>query len=140
MAAVKSDQIDADTGTVVSSAYEVSALRRAENEGIHSVSRDSGSTGPDVFDRVAAYLRKEYACLKKDPDLTLEELLATLVAATDGDRRLRKQFAPLKRLMAWDIKDGVDYPIPGLCPAIARPMRAWRQRYNGLGHFLSRPS
>lgn len=133
----RSDRIDA--GTTVSAVNDDIAVQTAENEGMPVIGLQ-GKASPNVFDRISAYLRKEYASLKKGQDLTLEELFSNLVAKTDGDRLLRKQSAPLRFLLASDIKDARDFPIPGISSTLARPMRVWRQRYNGLGRFLPRPS
>lgn len=132
----RSDRIDA--GTTVSIVNDDIAAQTAENEGMPVIGLQ-GKASPNVFDRISAYLRKKYASLKKGQDLTLEELFAKLGAATEDDRLLRKQSASLRFLIASDIKDA-DFPIPGISDSIARPMRAWRQRYNGLGRFLPRPS
>ncbi len=140
MTRLKSNRIEAHAETAASTAYGDKAMRHAESEGMPVVVGLPESTGSGVFGKMATYLRKEYASLKRGSDLTLEELLASLVAVTEGDRRLRKQSASLKFLIASDIKDSIDYPVPGVSGAIARPMRAWRQRYNGLGRFMPRPS
>lgn len=111
----------------------------AKNEGM-LVQGFQEKARPSVFEVISAYLRREYASLKQGEDLTLEQLLARLGRATEGDRLLRKQSASLMFLIASDIKNARDFPIQGISGPIARPLRAWRQRYNGLDRFLPRPS
>ncbi len=92
-----------------------------------------------VFDRITSYVKKEYASIKIGQDITLEQLFANLSAATDNDRLLRKQSASLKFLIASDIKDAKKFPTQGIPSTNAKPMSAWRERYNGLDRFLPRP-
>lgn len=137
MTSLRSDRTDTDAAASI--VNDAAAVQSAENEGM-PITGLQGNASPNLFDRMSAYLSRQYASLKKGQDLTLEELLANLGTATDGDRRLRKQSASLMFLIASDIKEARNFPVPGVSGPVARPMRAWRQRYNGLDRFLPRPS
>lgn len=95
---------------------------------------------PGVFARINAYLIREYRLLKRGDDLTRPQLLAKLQASTLDDRQLRKESSQLMVLITADIKRDRDFPVPGVPADAYRPMRAWRQRYNGLQRFLPKPS
>ncbi len=114
------------------------AAQNAESEGI-PVIPPSRNADIGVFDRITSYLKKEYASIKIGQDITLEQLLANLSAATDSDRLLRKQSASLKFLIASDIKNAKKFPHQDTSSPSAKPMSAWRERYNGLDRFLPRP-
>lgn len=118
------------------------ALQSAENEGmrISGTAADGIGSRDTLFARMATYLRGQYDAFGRGQDLTLEQLLASLEKATDGNRLLRKQSAPLMFLIATDIKLAERFPRPGVPDPDARPLRAWRERYNGLDRFLPRPS
>jgi|GEM_PF-892328 len=128
-----------DTGTAAPTIDVDIAVQDAESEGT-SVIALHGKASPNVFDRMSAYMRKAHAPLGKGQHLTREQLLSSLETATDGDRLLHRQSASLRLLIAADIKDASGFPVAGVPGTTARPMRAWRQRYNGLGRFLPRPT
>ncbi|MDI9238645.1 heme-binding protein [Lysobacter sp. LF1] len=105
------------------------ALQRAENEGMPP-NLMFEKTSARLFPRVSRYVRSRSTT---SPELsrTLEELLCDLKAATQGDAQLRRRSASLIALMASDIRDAKHFSIESSLGA--RPMRAWRQRYNGIG-------
>lgn len=127
------------TNVAMSASEEDRAVQSAENEGMALIP-SFGHPNLTVLDRISAYLKKEYASIRTGQDLTLEQLLAKLKAAGDDDRLLRKQSASLQFLIASDIKAARGSLTQGASNTIAKPMSAWRQRYNGLDRFLPRPS
>lgn len=133
------DQNGISTGVAMSASEEDRAVQSAENEAMALIP-SFGHANLTVLDRISAYLKKKYASIKTGQDLTLVQLLAKLRAAGDNDRLLRKQSASLQFLIASDIKAAQGSPTQGASNTIARPMSAWRERYNGLDRFLPRPS
>lgn len=103
------------------------AVQRAENEGLRPIFDEAGSS---LFSRVSSYLRSRFAPSIRKRDRTLEELLADLKAAEQGDAQLRRRSAALMALMASDIQSAKHFSIES--SLTARSMRAWRQRYNGI--------
>ncbi|TDK18849.1 hypothetical protein E2F46_17170 [Luteimonas aestuarii] len=98
-----------------------------------------GTIGND-FDRITAYLGREYASMKRGNDITLAQLLGKLHVATRDNRSLRNDAAPLMALIAADIRAAKDFPVPGVPINPHRSMRTWRQRYNGLEIYLTKPA
>ncbi|MDH5835239.1 hypothetical protein [Luteimonas kalidii] len=68
-------------------------------------------------------------------DITLEQLLDRL-RTTARDPGSHRAAAPLMALIASDIRAGLHAWPTGLPRNPARSLRAWRQRYNGLGRDL----
>lgn len=113
------------------------ALQRAENEGLPvpvpgAVRRDAGT----VYHRMTAYLTRTCAGFTRRKTLTRTELLAALADATDRNRRLRTQAAPLMALIASDIRMAATLRGGDVEAAVTRSLRVWRQRYNGLDACL----
>lgn len=136
---MKTSERSIATNMIIPAHQQDPAVQSAENEGMPAIPL-SNNADVGVFDKITSYLRKEYASIKTGQDITLEQLLANLTAATDNDRLLRKQSASLKFLIASDIKDAKKFPAQGIPSATAKPMSAWRERYNGLDRFLPRPA
>lgn len=104
------------------------ALQRAENEGLPFLSdRDEAS---HLFARVSMRLRNGLAPAARGNLLTLEELLAAVNTATQGDRQLRQRYATLVALLVSDIRNAKQFSIDSWLRA--KPLRDWRERYNGL--------
>jgi len=104
------------------------ALQRAENEGLPFLShRDEAS---HLFARVSMRLRKGLSPVADGNLLTLEELLAAVNKVTHSDTQLRQQCANLVALLAADIRNAKQFSLDSCLRA--RPLRDWRERYNGL--------
>jgi hypothetical protein len=104
------------------------ALQRAENEGLPVLSRCDEAS--HLFARVSNSLRSGVAPPVRGNLLTLEELLAAVIAATQTDTILRQQCATLIALLASDIKDAKQFSLDSCLRA--KPLHDWRERYNGL--------
>ncbi|WP_226470292.1 hypothetical protein [Luteimonas panaciterrae] len=135
---MKTSERDTATSTTTPAHQQDRAAQSAESEAMPAIS-PLKNADIGVFDRITSYVKKEYASIKIGQDITLEQLFANLSAATDNDRLLRKQSASLKFLIASDIKDAKKFPTQGIPSTNAKPMSAWRERYNGLDRFLPRP-
>lgn len=115
----------------------VSALHDTENEGWPQ----TGGTVPvksTFFGRIASFFRDEYGSSASSSDITLEQLYRDLMSAAAKDRLARNKFQKMMFVIASDIRDAKTFPLAGLPADVARPMSAWRERYNGLDHYLGR--
>lgn len=119
------DRVDS---TPASTCDDDIAEQRAETEGMPPILMHEKRRA-SLFLRVSSYFRSRFI---PRPELswTLEELLSDIKVATQGDAQLRRRSAPLMALMALDIRKAKHFSIES--SLVARPMRAWRQRYNGL--------
>lgn len=72
-------------------------------------------------------------------DITLEQLLDRLRSSA-RDPGSHRAAAPLMALIASDIRAGLQARPTGLPRNPARSLRAWRERYNGLGRDLQDPA
>lgn len=104
------------------------ALQRAHKERTPILALHKAAS--HLFDRVSRHLREGFSPVIKERELTLEQLLVSLNAVTYDDARLRTHSVSLMLLMASDISDAKQFSIESMLRA--RPMRAWRERYNGL--------
>ncbi len=82
------------------------------------------------------YLRQERAFWTASKDIELSQLLDSLRVVVDNDRSLRKAASPLIFRIGSDLLKSQRDDKLGLSIICARPMRAWRQRYNGLEKYL----
>jgi hypothetical protein len=89
-----------------------------------------------LFAGLRRYLRQERAFWTANDDVELWQLLDRLRAVVDNDRGLRKAASPLIFLIGSDLLKSQRDDQSGLSAISARPMRAWRQRYNGLEEYL----
>jgi hypothetical protein len=89
-----------------------------------------------LFAGLRRYLRQEQAFWTANNDVELSQLLDRLRAVVDSDRGLRKAASPLIFLIGSDLLKSQRGDPLGLSAISARPMRAWRQRYNGLEKYL----
>lgn len=138
MRTIEHEGIAAGKGAAIPRNEDDTALHGAENEGVPlSVARSpAAGSRTHAFARMSAYLRREDGPLRKGQDLTREQLLAALGKATDGNRLLTQQSAPLMVLIASDIERTRRFPLPVDLAAAAWPLHTWRERYNGLDRFL----
>ena len=114
-----------------------SALESAENEG-WPIQTPSTTNRLTFAGKIARYFRGEYAFLTASSDITLEQLYRKLMLADAKDTRARKRFQEMMYAMASDLRAEKESPLAGLPADLARPMSAWRERYNELDRYLSR--
>lgn len=97
------------------------------------------SSGPlaRLLDGLRCYLRQERAFWTANNDVELSQLLDRLRAVVDNNRSLRKAASPLIFLIGSDLLKSQRDEQLRLSTLCARPMRAWRQRYNGLEKYLA---
>lgn len=88
--------------------------------------------------RLASYFMGEYAFLTANGDITLEQLYRKLLLAEAKDTRARAKFHEMMYAMASDLRAQKESPLAGLPVSLARPMSAWRERYNELDRYLGR--
>lgn len=115
----------------------VPALHDAENEGWPQPGRAVAAKST-FFGKIASFFRDEYASATSSSDITLEQLYRELMSAAARDRLARNKFQKMMFVIASDIRDAKAFPLAGLPVDVARPMSAWRERYNGLDHYLGR--
>jgi len=80
--------------------------------------------------KVASYFRGEYAWLTANSDVTLEQLHEALKAKHAKDRLEWDRFEKMLFAIASDVRRREP------APDVARPMREWRERYEGLGRVF----
>lgn len=80
--------------------------------------------------------RQEYRFWTATSDISLADLLERLQLEARADRDFRKASAPLCFLIARDLRGFKNDGERGAVALQSRPMRHWRQRYNGLERLL----
>lgn len=132
----QASMISMEQGTPASERAElVHALQEAENEGLPPP-RPAFAKKTTFAGKVASFFRGEYATLSANSDVTLEQLYRRLRAAAAKDRLALTKSEEMMFVMASDIRDAKAFPQAGAPSGIARPMSAWRERYNGLDRSL----
>lgn len=132
----QASMISMEQGTLAAErAGLVSALQEAENEGLPPP-RPAFTKKITLAGKVASFFRGEYVMLTANGDMTLEQLYRRLRVAAAKDRLALTKFEEMMFVMASDIRKAKAFPQAGMSPGIARPMSAWRERYNGLDRSL----
>lgn len=113
------------------------ALDVVEIEGLPPVVLTNPGRGKFVR-KLARYFKGEYAFLTANSDITLDQLYRKLVLADAEDTRARNRFREMMFLMASDLREERQSPLAGSSAGMAKPMSAWRERYNELDRYLGR--
>lgn len=109
-----------------------------EDRNARTPSTNTDTLGGGLLAKLSGYLKGEYVFLTASSDLTLDQLYRKLILADAEDTRARTRFQEMMYVMASDLRAERDAPLAGLPAGLARPMSAWRERYNELDRYLSR--
>ncbi len=117
------------------------ALESAENEGWNMgrlcAESAMGSVSPirKMSRDFVRSIAREWASWAGTRELSLKQLHAELVASAFPSGHDAESKA-LIALIAADLRDAEKWPIAGCGPGSARPLSAWRARYNGIDRCL----